>query len=96
MRTRSGLAALLVLVVLAGLTLAGAATSHSHEAGTVGLYNADCPLALLATLAPSAVLLQALSAAPLVLAVLSLAPFVVRHRLGASLRLADVRAPPVR
>ena len=96
MKTRSGLAVLLVLFVLGGIALSGAAVSHSHEASEVGFYNEDCSLALLATLVPSALLVQALSAAPLVLLVVVVAPFVVSHRLGASLRLADVRAPPVR
>jgi hypothetical protein len=97
MRTpRSAFAVLLTLLVLAGPSLGGAAVSHSHETGEVGLYNAGCSLALLATLAPSALLVQALSAAPLVLLVVTVAPFAVSHRLGDSLRLADVRAPPVR
>ena len=97
-RTTSGVAliALLAIATVLSPTLAGAATSHSHETGEVGFYNQDCSLALLATLAPSAVVLQALSHAPLVLLVLTLAPLVVRHRLGAPLSLADVRAPPVR
>ena len=96
MRTRAGLTALLVVFMLAGSTLAGTATSHSHEARAVGLYNADCSLALLATLSSSALVVRVLSAAPLASLVLVLAPFAVSHRLGASLRLADVRAPPVR
>ena len=96
MKTRSGLALLLVLFVLGSVALSSAAVSHSHETSEVGLYNQDCPLALLATLAPSALLVQALSAVPLALLVVTLTPLVVPHRLGASLRLADVRAPPVR
>jgi len=96
MKMRSTLAVLLAFVVFGGVTLADAVSSHSHEAGEVGLYNEECSLAFLATLAPSALLVQTLSAAPLVLLVVALAPFVVSHRLVASLRLADVRAPPVR
>ena len=97
-RTTTGVALIPLLAIATVLspTLAGAATSHSHETGEVGLYNEDCSLALLATLAPSALLVQVLSAGPLVLLALSLAPLVVRHRLGAPLSLADVRAPPVR
>lgn len=97
MRTpRSAFAILLTLLVLAGASLGGGAVSHSHDAGAVGLYNENCSLALLATLAPSALLVRALCATPLVLLVVVVAPLVVSHRLGASLRLADVRAPPVR
>jgi len=94
--TRSAFAVLLTLLVLAGASLGGGAVSHSHQAGEVGLYNKNCSLAFLATLAPSALGVQALSATPLVLLVVAVAPFVVSHRLGASLRLADVRAPPAR
>ncbi|MGH7356542.1 MAG: hypothetical protein ACRELS_18440 [Candidatus Rokuibacteriota bacterium] len=97
-RTTSGvtLIALLAIAVVLSAALSGAAVSHSHATGEVGLYNEDCSLALLATLAPSALLVQALSAAPLVIVTVAIAPFSVTHRLGASLRLADVRAPPVR
>lgn len=94
--TRSAFAVLLALLLLAAFTVGVGAVSHSHEAGEVGLYSENCSLAFLATLAPSALLVQALSAAPLVLHVVAVAPVVVSHRLGASLRLADVRAPPVR
>ena len=97
-RTTSGVAliALLAIATVLSPTLAGAATSHSHETGEVGFYNQDCSLALLAAVSPSALLVQMLSATPLVLLALSLAPLVVRHRLGAPLGLADLRAPPVR
>jgi hypothetical protein len=96
MKARPGLAVLLALFLLGGLALSSAAASHSHEAGEVGLYNAECSLALLATLTPSALLVQALSATPLVLLVVTVAPFLVSHRPGGSLSLADVRAPPAR
>ncbi len=96
MKPRTTVALLVALAMLAGATLAGAVGSHSHESAEVGLYNQECSLALLAASAPSALVVHALSAARLVLLVLAIAPLVVASRPGASLRLADVRAPPVR
>ena len=89
-----GIAVVLVALALT-LPLEGNQPFHSHEAGTAGIYNGDCPLAALAafhgvgllraTPAPAWVLLLA-GAATLVSGARLFAPFV---------RYTDPRAPPL-
>lgn len=90
------LRALLLVLGLTALLLAGASLPHLHASGEFGLWNEEHDLGLMATLGAAASLLDATPVVALVLAlVLALAPGADRLA-GAPRRLAASRAPPAR
>jgi hypothetical protein len=90
------LKALLLVLGLTAFVVAGGTLPHLHASGGSGLWNAEHDLGLMAAVGAAASLTDAAPGVVLLLTVLlALAPGADR-RAGASLRLADSRAPPAR
>jgi hypothetical protein len=88
-----GIAVLLVALAVA-LPMEGSQPFHSHEAGTAGIYNGDCPLAALAAFHGIG-LPAATSATAWVLLAAGAATLASGARLFAPVaRHTDSRAPP--
>ena len=88
-----------IVLLLAVLTLAfaveGSQTSHSHEDGRLGLYNAECPLAELAAVHPAGWAPEPCTIALPARSVLAVAVSSSGWAPSPSLSLTDSRAPPL-
>ncbi len=90
------LRALLLMLGIVGLLLAGGSLPHLHASGEFGMWNEDHDLSLMAALGTAGSPLDAMPVVALVLAlVLTLMPGVDRLA-SAPLRLSAPRAPPLR
>ena len=90
-------AAVLVLLALVSLTLSveGSQPVHSHEDGGLGLYNAECPLAVLAAVHTAGALPAAPESAGIVLIGLGTILAASRSIATALPSSASPRAPPL-
>ena len=73
----------------------GGQTSHSHEDGRLGVYNAECPLAELAAVHPTGWAPEPFAIASPAQAVLAVAVSSSGWAPSPSPSLADSRAPPL-